>query len=110
MPPLVRPARRPGRPIHMRVAEVLAVAVAVSLLGACGQSGGPEAARDRSGITGRVLLGPQCPAETATDPCDAEPASGANVTVAETARTGAGSSSPVAVHLVVNLGAGTQTK
>jgi hypothetical protein len=66
----------------MRVAEVLAVAVALSLLGACGQTG-PEAARDRSGITGRVLLGPQCPVETATDSCDDEPASGSAVTVAE---------------------------
>jgi len=61
---------------------VLAVAVAVSFLVACGQAG-PEAARDRSGIAGRVLLGPQCPVETAADPCDDEPASGAEVTVAE---------------------------
>jgi hypothetical protein len=30
-----------------------------------------------------VLLGPHCPVETATDPCDDEPASGAEVTVAE---------------------------
>ncbi len=66
----------------MRVAEVLAGAIAMSLLGACGQAD-LEAARVRSGITGRVLLGPQCPVETATGPCDDEPASEVEVTVAE---------------------------
>ncbi|WP_183095153.1 carboxypeptidase-like regulatory domain-containing protein [Nocardioides stalactiti] len=62
--------------------EVLAVAVAGALLGACGQAS-PEAGRDRSGITGRVLLGPRCPVETVTESCDDEPAVGVEVTVAE---------------------------
>lgn len=34
-------------------------------------------------MTGTVHLGPQCPVETADDPCDDRPAVGVEVTVAE---------------------------
>jgi len=78
----VKPQSRPGRLIHVRVWEVIAVAVAVSFLVGCGQVD-PEITRGRSGIAGRVLLGPQCPVETAEDPCADEPAPGAVVTVAK---------------------------
>lgn len=70
------------RPTHVRVDQLLTVAGAMSLLVGCGQVA-PDVAGDQSEIAGRVLLGPQCPVETAADPCPDEPASGAEVTVAE---------------------------
>jgi hypothetical protein len=59
-----------------------ALALAVSLLAGCGDQGqGP--ARDRSGVVGRVHLGPQCPVEIEGEPCPDEPAAGSTVTVAK---------------------------
>lgn len=58
------------------------MALAVTLLAGCGdQDAGTT--RDQSGVTGRVYLGPQCPVETAGDPCPDVPAAGSRVTVAE---------------------------
>jgi Carboxypeptidase regulatory-like domain len=70
------------RLIHMRVGVVVSVALAVSLLVACGNQGSGTPP-DKSGVFGRVQLGPQCPVETEGDPCADKPAAGATVTVAE---------------------------
>jgi hypothetical protein len=43
----------------------------------------PGSTGEPSGVSGRVHLGPQCPVETAGDPCDDEPAAGSEVTVAK---------------------------
>lgn len=60
----------------------LTVGLAVALLLAgCGDEQ-PWSA-PRSGITGTVHLGPQCPVETPDDPCDDVPAAGVVVTVSE---------------------------
>jgi len=68
-------------------AVVLAV-VAWSSAG-CGDTGA-EAAGGRSGVVGRVLLGPQCPVESSSDPCGDAPAAGATVSVAERLGGGVG--------------------
>jgi phage tail sheath gpL-like len=69
------------RLIHMRLGAVLTIALAVSLA-ACGdQSAGT--AREQSGVTGQVHLGPQCPVETEADRCADKPAAGSWVTVAK---------------------------
>jgi len=72
----------PERLIHMRVAGVLTIALAVSFLAGCGDQG-PGTTLDQSGVAGRVYLGPQCPVETEGDPCPDEPAAGSRVTVAK---------------------------
>lgn len=66
----------------MRAGWTLAVASSVALLVACGpqESGTTD---ERSGIVGRVSLGPQCPVESEDEPCPDEPAAGVTVTVAE---------------------------
>jgi hypothetical protein len=46
-----------------------------------------------TGISGRVLLGPQCPVEVAGEPCDDEPTAHVTVTVSRRAAAG---SAPVA--------------
>ena len=66
----------------MRVGGVLTVALAVLLLAGCGDQG-PGTTRDQSGVTGRVHLGPQCPVETESEPCEDKPAAGSEVTVAK---------------------------
>lgn len=58
------------------------IALAGSFLAGCGTEGSAPAG-DQSGVAGRVHLGPQCPVETAGDPCADEPAAGVDVTVAE---------------------------
>jgi len=61
-----------------------AAAVAVAgLLVVAGCGVEDPAAEGRSGVTGVVLLGPQCPVESETEPCDAEPAANVTVTVSE---------------------------
>jgi hypothetical protein len=66
----------------MRVSGVLTIALAASLLAGCGDQG-LRTARGESGVAGHVHLGPQCPVETAGNPCADEPASGSRVTIAE---------------------------
>lgn len=58
------------------------VALGVSLLSGCGDPGS-RTAIDRSGISGQVHLGPQCPVERAGHPCPDKPAAGTTVTVAQ---------------------------
>lgn len=70
------------RPIHMLLRGAVALALAASLLTGCGGQGAGTP-RDGSGLTGRVHLGPQCPVETAGDPCADEPVAGSRVTVAK---------------------------
>lgn len=62
---------------------MLTIAVAVSFLAGCGDQVDPGATRDRSGVAGRVQLGPQCPVETEDDLCADKPAAGSRVTVAK---------------------------
>jgi Carboxypeptidase regulatory-like domain len=62
---------------------LIGTAVAVSLAVGCGSQGGAGTTRDRSGITGQVQLGPQCPVESADHPCPDRPAAGSTVTIAE---------------------------
>jgi hypothetical protein len=69
--------------MHMRVCELVAIALAVSVLAGCGDDVGARANRDQSGIAGRVQLGPQCPVQTEDHPCADEPAAGSRVTVAK---------------------------
>ena len=59
----------------------LALAAGLLVLVACGDQ--PPAAEPESGVTGVVHLGPQCPVESSTDPCDEQPASGVIVVVSE---------------------------
>jgi hypothetical protein len=69
--------------MHVRVTAVLTIAVAVSLSAGCGDQGDSGTTGTRSGITGQVHLGPQCPVETKNGPCADKPAPGSNVTVAK---------------------------
>lgn len=65
----------------MRANRVWATTAGILLLAGCGADG--PAARAQTGVTGVVHLGPQCPVETADDPCDDQPAAHVTVTVAE---------------------------
>jgi hypothetical protein len=65
----------------MRLGGVLVIALVVSSLAGCGDQGAGTT-RDRSGVAGRVHLGPQCPVETEGDPCEDKPAAGSRVTIA----------------------------
>ena len=51
------------------------------MLAGCGDES-PEATT-QSGVMGRVHVGPQCPVETAGNPCEDRPAANVNVTVSE---------------------------
>jgi hypothetical protein len=72
----------PVRLICMRLGGLLALALAVPLLAGCGDQG-PGTTRDRSGVVGRVYLGPQCPVEIQGEPCPDEPSAGSVVSVAK---------------------------
>ena len=51
------------------------------MLAGCGDES--PATKTLSGVTGRVHVGPQCPVETAGDPCEDQPATNVTVTVSE---------------------------
>jgi len=63
----------------------IVVVTGLLLLSACGEqdSSGEEPRAGGSGVTGSVLLGPQCPVETVDDPCPDQPAAHVIVTVSE---------------------------
>jgi Carboxypeptidase regulatory-like domain len=63
---------------------LLIVALVVSFLTGCGTRA-PASTGDQSGVAGRVHLGPQCPVETETDPCQDKPAAHSRVTVTKQA-------------------------
>lgn len=65
----------------MRAGLPLTLAAGLLSLVGCGDQ--PSAGEPASGITGVVRLGPQCPVESATDPCEEEPAAGVTVIVAD---------------------------
>ena len=65
----------------MRWVRTVALAAGILVLAGCGDEA-PEA-KTQSGVTGRVLVGPQCPVETAGDRCEDEPAENVTVTVSE---------------------------
>ena len=59
------------------------LAAGILVLAGCGDDA-PEdkpKAQTQSGVTGLVHLGPQCPVETAGEPCEDEPAANVDVTV-----------------------------
>jgi hypothetical protein len=92
----------PGRLIGMRLRGVAAAAVAVLLLGGCGDGdGGPPP--EASGVAGRVSLGPQCPVETADNPCPDEPAAGAEVTVSTPVPGDAHAAGEVVAHTTTGV-------
>lgn len=66
---------------NMRVGGTFTLAAAILVLIGCGDEG--PVAKTQSGVTGLVHLGPQCPVETAGDPCEDEPAAMVTVTVSE---------------------------
>lgn len=55
------------------------MAAGILVLAGCGEEG--SSAEIRSGVMGSVHLGPQCPVETAGDPCGDQPAANVTVTV-----------------------------
>lgn len=65
----------------MHRALLVAFTTGLLMLSACGDE--QPAAAPKSGVTGTVHLGPQCPVEQADQPCDDEPAGGVQVTVSE---------------------------
>lgn len=60
---------------------LLLIAAATLVLAGCGDE--PAADEPESGISGQVLLGPQCPVETVGEACDALPAGDVLVSVSE---------------------------
>jgi hypothetical protein len=65
----------------MRVGGAFTLAAGILVLAGCGDQG--PAATTQSGVTGLVHLGPQCPVETAGDPCEDQPAANVTVTLSE---------------------------
>ncbi|GEP33986.1 hypothetical protein NSZ01_17540 [Nocardioides szechwanensis] len=63
----------------------LLVASAALVLAGCGDDGHIDRSDDQpsSGISGQVLLGPQCPVESVGEPCDDLPAANVLVKVAK---------------------------
>ena len=53
------------------------------MLAGCGDESPDPDAKPQSGVSGLVHVGPQCPVETAGDPCEDRPAANVNVTVSE---------------------------
>jgi hypothetical protein len=70
-----------GRHTCMRAGLPLALAAGLLTFIACGDQG--PATEPDSGVTGMVHVGPQCPVESATDPCDEQAAAGVTVIVSE---------------------------
>ncbi len=65
----------------MHSALALTLAAGPLIFVGCGDQ--QPAAEPDSGVNGVVQLGPQCPVESSTDPCDEKPASGVAVIVSE---------------------------
>jgi hypothetical protein len=61
--------------------RTVALAAGILVIAGCGDES--PAAKTQSGVMGRVHTGPQCPVETAGDPCEDQPAADATVTVSE---------------------------
>lgn len=65
----------------MRAVLQLTLAAGLLIVVACGDQ--QPAAEPDSGVTGVVHLGPQCPVQSAQDPCDEQAAAGVTVTASE---------------------------
>lgn len=65
----------------MGIGEAITIAAAILALTGCGQA--VTGAGVASGVSGRVLLGPQCPVEVAGHPCEDQPAAHVTVIVSE---------------------------
>ena len=71
------------RPIQVRAVRTVTLAAAILVLPGCGDDS-PDAktrTQTESGVAGQVHLGPQCPVETAGEPCEDQPAANVDVTV-----------------------------
>jgi hypothetical protein len=66
---------------EVRGVRTVTVAAGILVLASCGDQS--PAAKTQSGVTGLVHVGPQCPVETAGNPCEDQPAANADVTVSE---------------------------
>jgi hypothetical protein len=66
----------------MRTTAALLVIATLGLSG-CADDGAGSGADPKSGISGRVSLGPQCPVEQAGVPCPDKPGANATVTVSK---------------------------
>jgi len=69
------------RPIQVRWGRAVIVVAVFVVLAGCGDESPGDTTR--SGVTGLVHLGPQCPVESAGDPCEDQPAANVTVTVSE---------------------------
>ena len=58
----------------MRGVRTVALAAGILVLAGCGDEA--PTARTDSGVTGLVHVGPQCPVETADNPCEDQPTAG----------------------------------
>jgi hypothetical protein len=65
----------------VRGVRTVTLIAGILVLAGCGDES-PEATT-QSGVTGRVHVGPQCPVETAGNPCEDRPAANVNVTLSE---------------------------
>ena len=65
----------------MRAGPLLTLGAGLLLVVSCGDQ--RPAAEPDSGVTGIVHLGPQCPVESAQDPCDEQAAAGVTVIVSD---------------------------
>ncbi len=71
------------RPTHVRAVRTVTLAAGILVLAGCGDESPKEQTKTetQSGLTGQVQLGPQCPLETADEPCEDQPAANVDVTV-----------------------------
>ncbi|KAA1421475.1 carboxypeptidase regulatory-like domain-containing protein [Nocardioides humilatus] len=67
----------------MRGAALWCAVIVTSLSAGCAEDATPRQAEEDSGVTGQVLLGPQCPVEVAGQPCDDVAAGAVEVTIGE---------------------------
>lgn len=71
------------RLIQVRGVRTVTLAAGILVLAGCGEMSPEQEAKTRSGVSGRVHVGPQCPVETTGNPCEDQPAANVNVTVHE---------------------------
>ena len=65
----------------MRGVRTVTIAAGILVLAGCGEES--PATKTQSGVAGLVHVGPQCPVETAGNPCEDQPAANVTVTVSE---------------------------
>jgi hypothetical protein len=88
------------RLIHVRGFRTVTLAAGILVLAGCGDEA--PAAKTQSGVTGLVHVGPQCPVETAGDPCEDQPAEHVNVTLFEALPGDSSAASEVVARATTN--------